>query len=237
MARSDAHTATAQSPVKKYLTWSSDEKGFKVREPENSSKSTLPLPVKFIHYDEFSTIKGWDEPNKTGIYCNEVKSTKTEPLTVRTKHKVIAEGLYQDVKAKANAAGAFYHVSLYAELGGDIVNFAFKASALGAWSKFCEDNRKKFLTNYIKVVGSKEEKNGIVKYHIPVFEIGDEIEPEVSASSDKNYDELVAYFKQLKAKHSDQQVQEQQPEPIMPPAQDAFTPAFDEPADSSELPF
>jgi len=235
MARSDAHTATAQSPVTKYLTWSSDEKGFKIRNSEG--KSALPLPIKFIHYDEFATIKGWDEHNKTGIYSNEVKNTKQEPLTVRTKNKVIAEGFYQDIKATVNAADAHYNVSIYAELDGSIVNFALKASALGAWSEFCKDNRKKFLTNYIKVVGSKEEKKGVVKYHIPVFEIGDEIEPNVSASSDKNYDELVSYFKQLKAKHSQQQTPEPQAEPALSLVQEPSIPEFDEPADSSELPF
>jgi hypothetical protein len=238
MARSDAHTATAQSPVTKYLTWSSDEKGFKVFDKKAEGKSVMALPIKFIHYDEFSTIKGWDENAKAGIYANEVKNTKAEVLTVRTKNRVIAEGFYQEIKPTVNAAGGDYHVSLYAELGGEIVNFALKASALGAWSTFANDNRKKLLTNYVKVTGSKEEKKGAVKYHVPVFEIGDEIEANVSKSSDEKYDGLALFFKERKANAnaSTEEAVASQPEPIMPP-QESSIPAFDEPADSSELPF
>jgi hypothetical protein len=239
MARSDAHTATAQSPVTKYLTWSSDEKGFKVFDKKAEGKSVIKLPIKFIHYDEFATIKGWDENNKTGIYSNEVKNTKQETLTVRTKNRVIAEGFYQDIKPVVNTAGGDYNVSLYAELNGEIVNFALKASALGAWSNFSAENRKKFLKNYVTVVGSKEEKKGAVKYHIPVFEIGDAIEESVSATSDKKYDELAAYFKErsANANSATEEANATQHESILTPPQESSIPAFDEPADTSELPF
>jgi hypothetical protein len=240
MARSDAYFGVIQSPVKKYLSWSSNEKCFTYWDKEAKETKKLSLPVKFIHYDEFATIKGWHEPSKSGIFSNEVKSTKTEKLVVRTfNNKILADGLYQDIKPSVNSAGGDYHVSLYAELNGEIINISLKGAALGTWSNFSKDHRKFFLGSYINVIGAQDEKKGSVKYSVPVFQVGDKIEAEVSASSDKNYDELVSYFKARKASGNStaDEVSAPQPEPIMPPAQESFIPAFDEPADSSELPF
>ena len=240
MARSDAYAGVIQSPVKKYLSWSSNEKCFTYWDKEAKENKKLALPVKFIHYDEFATIKGWHDPSNSGIYSNEVKSTKTEKLVVRTfSNKILADGLYQDIKPSVNSAGGDYHVSLYAEMNGEIINISLKGAALGTWSNFSKDHRKFFLGSYINVIGAQDEKKGSVKYSVPVFQVGDKIEDSVSQNSDKNYDELVSYFKARKASGNSNtdEVSTPQPEPIMPPAQDAFIPAFDEPADSSELPF
>ena len=239
MARSDAYAGVIQSPVKKYLSWSSNEKCFTYWDKEAKENKKLSLPVKFIHYDEFATIKGWHDPSSSGIYSNEVKSTKTEKLVVRTfNNKILADGLYQDIKPSVNSAGGDYHVSLYAEMNGEIINISLKGAALGTWSNFSKDHRKFFLGSYINVIGAQDEKKGSVKYSVPVFQVGDKIEDSVSQNSDKNYDELVSYFKARKASgnSSTDEVSAPQPEPIMPP-QESSIPAFDEPADSSELPF
>lgn len=240
MARSDAYAGVIQSPVKKYLSWSSNEKCFTYWDKEAKENKKLSLPVKFIHYDEFATIKGWHDSSSSGIYSNEVKSTKTEKLVVRTfNNKILADGLYQDIKPSVNSAGGDYHVSLYAEMNGEIINISLKGAALGTWSNFSKDHRKFFLGNYINVIGAQDEKKGSVKYSVPVFQVGNKIEDSVSKNSDNNYDELVSYFKSRKASGNStaDEISAPQPEPIMPPAPDAFTTAFDEPADSSELPF
>ena len=201
MARSDAYATTAQSPVKKYLSWSSNDKCFTYWDKESKENKKLSLPVKFIHYDEMATIKGWHDASGSGIYSNEIKSTKTEPLSVRAfKGGEIASGLYQDIKGKVNASGGDYYVSLYAELNGEIVNFSFKGAALMTWSNFSKENRKSFLGNYISVATASDEKKGSVKYSVPVFTIGEEIEGSVKASADNKYDELTSYFKARKAK-------------------------------------
>jgi hypothetical protein len=240
MARSDAYATTAQSPVKKYLSWSSNEKCFTYWDKEAKENKKLPIPVKFIHYDEMATIKGWHDASGSGIYSNEVKSTKTEPLTVRAfKGGEIATGLYQDIKGKVNASGGDYYVSLYAELGGEVVNFTFKGAALMTWSNFSKENRKQFLGNYINVLSASDEKKGSVKYSVPVFTIGNNIDASTSDLSDKNYDELVAYFKARKANsaNASEEAQNHTAEAIFAPVQESPIAAFDEPADSSELPF
>ena len=238
MARSDAYATTAQSPVKKYLSWSSNEKCFTYWDKEAKENKKLPLPVKFIHYDEMATIKGWHDASGSGIYSNEIKSTKTEPLSVRAfKGGEIASGLYQDIKGKVNASGGDYYVSLYAELNGEVVNFSFKGAALMTWSNFSKENRKSFLGNYISVATASDEKKGSVKYSVPVFTIGGIIEQSTSDSSDKNYDELVAYFKARKANSAaaSEEVQSHTAEAIFAPKDDFPTTAFEDA--SSELPF
>jgi hypothetical protein len=238
MARSDAYATTAQSPVKKYLSWSSNDKCFTYWDKEAKENKKLPLPVKFIHYDEMATIKGWHDNSGSGIYSNEVKSTKTEPFTVRSfKGGEIASGLYQDIKGKVNASGGDYYVSLYAELGGEVVNFSFKGAALMTWSNFSKENRKQFLGNYINVLSASDEKKGSVKYSVPVFTVGNNIDASVSDASDKNYDNLVDYFKARKANSasSAEEVQSHTAEAIFAPKEDFPTTAFEDA--SSELPF
>jgi len=237
MARSDAYATTAQSPVKKYLSWSSNEKCFTYWDKEAKENKKLPIPIKFIHYDEMATIKGWHDASGSGIYSNEVKSTKNEPLSVRAfKGGEIANGLYQDIKSKVNSAGGDYHVSLYAELNGEIVNFSFKGAALMTWSDFAKENRKSFLGNYVNVVGALDAKKGSVKYSTPVFQIGASIEASASDLADKNYDGLKDYFNARKS-NSNSAAEEVSSYTIEVPQQESSIPSFSEPADSSELPF
>jgi hypothetical protein len=237
MARSDAYATTTQSPVKKYLSWSSNEKCFTYWDKESKENKKLPLPVKFIHYDEMATIKGWHDASGSGIYSNEVKSTKTEPLSVRAfKGGEIANGLYQDIKSKVNSAGGDYHVSLYAELNGEIVNFSFKGAALMTWSDFAKENRKSFLGNYVNVVGALDAKKGSVKYSTPVFQIGASIEASASDLADNNYDGLKDYFNARKSSNNSA-AEEVSSYTIEAPQQESSIPSFSEPADTSELPF
>lgn len=237
MARSDAYATTAQSPVKKYLSWSSNEKCFTYWDKEAKENKKLPIPVKFIHYDEMATIKGWHDASGSGIYSNEVKSTKNEPFSVRAfKGGEIANGLYQDIKSKVNSAGGDYHVSLYAELNGEIVNFSFKGAALMTWSDFAKENRKSFLGNYVNVVGALDAKKGSVKYSTPVFQIGESIEASASDLADKNYDGLKDYFNARKSSNNSA-AEEVSSYTIEVPQQESSIPSFSEPADTSELPF
>ena len=184
-----------------------------------------------------ATIKGWHDASGSGIYSNEVKSTKNEPLSVRAfKGGEIANGLYQDIKSKVNSAGGDYHVSLYAELNGEIVNFSFKGAALMTWSDFAKENRKSFLGNYINVVGALDAKKGSVKYSTPVFQIGESIEASASDLADKNYDGLKDYFNARKS-NSNSAADEVSSYTIEVPQQESSIPSFNEPVDTSELPF
>lgn len=238
MARSDAYKTSTESPVKKYLSWSSNDKCFTYYDRELKENKKLPLPLKLIHLDEMATIKGWHDPSTSGIYSNEVKSTKNEPLTVRAfKGGDLASGLYQDIKLKVNGLGGDYHASIYFFLNGEVVNLAIKGSALMTWSEFAKENRKTFLGSYIEITGALDAKKGSVKYSIPVFKAGGAIELSVNEKAEDAYDNLQAYFKSRKEGQSaqaDAPVATDIEHPAMP--EFASEPAFDT-KDDNPLPF
>ena len=194
MSRADNYRATIESPVKKYLSWSSTEKCFKYYDKEQAKEVLLKLPLTFVHLDEFATIKGWDDDNKSSIYSNEVRSTKLEQFNVRSKGGEIVKGIYQDIKLRIQAANAYYCVSVYVYLNGEIVNLSFKKSSLKAWSDFTKDNRKLFFGSTIEILTTLEDKNGAVKYYTPVFTLGKPIAITESEKAEEAYTELKTYL-------------------------------------------
>lgn len=159
MARADAYRTTVESPVKKYLSWSSNDKCFNFYDKETKENKKLTLPLTLVHLDEMSTIKGWHDSSASGIYSNEVRSTKSEELNVRAfKGGDLAKGIYQDIKLKVQSLGGHYCVSIYAFVNNEIVNISLKGSALMAWSDFTKDNRKSFLGNVIEIKSAAEGK-------------------------------------------------------------------------------
>jgi hypothetical protein len=239
MARSDAYKSTAESPVKKYLSWSSNDKCFTYYDRETKERNKkIAIPLKFIHIDELATIKGFHEPTQSGIYSNEVRSTKKEILTVKYKAGDLAKGLYQDIKLKVNDAGADYHASIYILLNGELVNLAIRGSVIAAWSAFTKDNRKNFLGSYVEVAGSVDEKKGAVKYSVPVFKAGGAIEVSVSEKAEEAYDALQVYFKNRKDEQTEQP-EYSRSEEIEHPSMPKFAPepVFDTAKEDNPLPF
>jgi hypothetical protein len=203
MSRADAYKTTTESPVKKYLSWSSNDKCFTYWDKAAEKNQKVALPIKLVHLDDMSSIKGWHDSSSSGIYSNEVKNTGAEPLVVRAfKGGTIAEGLYKDIKLKVNGLGGDYHASLYFYLNGEIVNLAIKGAALMAWSDFAKENRKSFLGNYIEITGALDAKKGSVKYSTPIMAVGGVIDKSVSESAEDAYDSLQKYFTARKASAS-----------------------------------
>jgi hypothetical protein len=198
MPRAEAFTSGPSSPVTKYLEWSSAERKFHYYDKAAGKQVYLDLPMKFIYLDSKATIKGFNPTFQSSIYSNDVANTKNEKFVVRSfkSNLPLAEGFYQDIKSKIEEVGGKYHASIYAfsdTLG--VVNIAVKGDALKEWSNFANASRKAFLGCYIEVSGAEERKNGAVKYAVPVFNVGGNISLATSEESDKQYDELMAYFK------------------------------------------
>jgi hypothetical protein len=195
MSRADAYRTTVESPVKKYLSWSSNDKCFNFYDKETKENKKLTLPLTLIHLDELSTVKGWHDSSSSGIYSNEVRSTKNEELNVRAfKGGDLAKGIYQDIKLKVQSLGGHYCVSIYAFADNEIVNVSLKGSALMAWSDFTKDNRKSFLGNTIEVLTASEGKKGAVKFYSPVFTLGAPIALSDSEKAEDAYTLLKSYL-------------------------------------------
>lgn len=195
MSRADNYRPTIESPVKKYLSWSSNDKCFKYYDKEQAKDVLVKLPLTFVHLEELSTIKGWDEKSESGIYSNEVRSTKLEQLNVRSfKGGEIIKGIYQDIKLRVQAAGGVYHMSMYVFLNGEVVNLSFKGAALMGWSDFAKENRKSFLGNTIEILTSAEGKKGSVKFNTPVFTVGKPIGLTENEKAEEAYKALTSYL-------------------------------------------
>ena len=234
MARADAYRTTVESPVKKYLSWSSNDKCFNFYDKETKENKKLTLPLTLIHLDEMSTVKGWHDSSASGIYSNEVRSTKNEELNVRAfKGGDLVKGIYQDIKLKIQSLGGHYCVSIYAFVDNEIVNISLKGSALMAWSDFTKDNRKSFLGNVIEIKTAAEGKKGAVKYTTPTFTLGGAISLDVSEKAEVAYDSLKEYLDARKTSAS--VVAEETPQA------ETFHPIFAEPvlelATVNDLPF
>lgn len=195
MARADEYKSKAESPVVKYLSWSSNDKCFTYWDKASSSNKKVALPFKMIHLADMSTIKGWHDASSSGIYSNEVKSTKTEELNVRAfKGGELIKGLYRDIKDRVNALGGDYHASIYGFANGEIINISLKGAALKAWSDFAAENRSSFLGSNIHFAGALDSKKGSVKFSVPVCEVGAPISLSDNEASEEAHTKLTNYF-------------------------------------------
>jgi len=195
MSRADNYKPTIESPVKKYLSWSSNDKCFKYYDKEQAKDVLVKIPLTFVHLDELATIKGWDEKSESGIYSNEVRSTRLEELNVRSfKGGELVKGIYQDIKLRVQAAGGVFHTSIYVFLNGEVVNLSFKGAALMGWSDFAKENRKSFLGNTIEILTSADGKKGAVKFSTPVFTLGQPIGLAENEKAESAYGLLKSYL-------------------------------------------
>lgn len=197
MARSDAYKTKAETPVKIYASWSSNDKAFSYYNKEKGENELLKLPLKFVHLDEMSTIKGYHDESSSALYSNEVRSTRNESLNVRSfKAGTLVQGIYADIKSKVQQVGGKFNRSVYVYHNGDIINLSFQGAALQAWSNFTNDARKNksLLDNYILIESAADMKKGSIKYSIPVFSVGTTIAKEDAKKADDCYDSLKKYF-------------------------------------------
>lgn len=200
---------TSLNPTQQYWEWKSDDKTFvyydkaiaetcKSKE-EIKEKANIPvaLPFKFLVLAELVTIKGYNKAANTGIYSNEVFYVSSEELVVKTfDNKVIAKGLYNDIKNEVQLAGGTYRKSIYVMLeNGSIVNLSIKGAAVRTWSEFTKALSKGATENFwINLTGAKDEKNGKVEYTIPQFSLGKALTKEEAVQADDNANLLQAHF-------------------------------------------
>jgi hypothetical protein len=170
MSRSNPNE-TQTNPAVRFYDWSGSEGKFKYYDKEKKENVFLPLPFAFIPLDLLSTTKGYDEKAGLGFYSNEIRNTKTDMLTVRTKNGIVMTGLYENVKEKLSSRGLDYVQSVYVAIkegsGYVMANLQLKGSALGPFIEFCKG--KKLSEIAVKVGESKPMKKGATKYFEPVY--------------------------------------------------------------------
>jgi hypothetical protein len=124
-----------------------------------------------------------------------VRSTKTEPLTVRNKKGAIMTALYANL-GPVLRLGACYSQSVYIAYFDEnkelsIGNISIHGSAIGSWIDFCKG--KDIYSNAIEVSGSTSAKKGATKYFVPVFKMK-EVSPETENKAKDLDKQLQKYF-------------------------------------------
>lgn len=163
---------TSVNPTSKFLEWKSNNKSFSYYDKETKQNVEVKLPITFIVLEEYHCIKGFSDSDQTGIYSNEVLQIGTEEMEVRSyKGRIIAKGLYKDIKGAVNSAGGNYHKSIYAVTKeGELINISLKGAAVSKWSKLVEKGAWKRLSDeWISIESAEDHKKGMVKYSTPNF--------------------------------------------------------------------
>lgn len=189
--------------------WNGESGGFKYFDKSKGEKGErvhVPLPFTFLVLDILSTIKGYSDNLKCGFWSNEIRNTKTDELTVRSKRGIEAEGLYQTVIANRGIVGAKYCQSVYIAVYNEkrelvIANLSLVGSALSAWIEYRKKND--VYKGAIKVGDMIEKKKGKTVYFEPVFTPVD-VKPETDAKAKELDAELQKYLTSYLSRNKEQ---------------------------------
>ena len=163
---------TNTNPARKFISLSGTTGKFNYWNKEKKESVDLEYPIVFLPLDVLSTIKGFSQKSKSGIYSNEIHNISKEILTVKIFDKgEIAKGLYSDIKDSIKNQGAKYCRSVYAMMYFDnveeIVNFQFVGASLGSWIEY--ENKHSIYDGAVKISGVEPAKTGATEYFIPKF--------------------------------------------------------------------
>lgn len=173
---SRSNNTELKSPATRFFEWNGDKGGFKYFDKERGEKGenvSVPLPFRFLVLDQLTTIAGYSDADQSGFWSNEIRDTKKETLSVRTKKGLEMTGLYEQVKEKLSSKGADYAKSVYIAYYNEnkelvIGNIKMKGAAISAWIDFCK--KAKVYEGAVQVKTMLEGKKGKTVYQIPVFE-------------------------------------------------------------------
>ena len=183
MSRSNP-SSNSTHPCGRWFNWVGDKGHLRFYDRTEGVNVDVALPFRFLLLDQLAAVKGWHDPSDSGIFSNEVRSTKQDAFTVKSfKGGELATGLYATIREQVFSLGGHFVASLYMAYEGDdgdlaIGNLQLKGSQLKAWSDFSKSNRKELLSKAIVISGFDEGKKGKVVYRFPKFEIADPTDSE-----------------------------------------------------------
>lgn len=193
MARLARPEQASSNPAMYFLEWKSDEKCFSYYDKTKGEKGDnvkINRPIKLLFLEHYHGVKGWNDADHSGIWSNEVFLISKEELTVKTKTRTIAKGLYKDIKENVRNAGASYLRIVYCMTEkGEVIRIGLKGASVGGikkekavdgkdhkgYSDFYNDTNHLLDNKWFIWNGCHEAKSGKVNYSIPNFEIGETI--------------------------------------------------------------
>lgn len=162
-----------ESPVKKFFRIKANTGQVIWYDSEAKQEVPVDLPFRFTVLDVLSTVRGFDDAARSGIWSNEVRDLRSDVLRVRSKGGAIGEGLYASIRDSIRGKGAKFANSAYLAVkdGGELVigNIVFVGSSLSAWIEFT-NGRRLDADPGVAITGFTEERKGATTYFSPVFE-------------------------------------------------------------------
>ena len=161
--------ASNPNPCTKWFEWAGSTGNLGYYDKERGEKVAVKLPFTFLVLDQLATVTGWSDDAQSGIWSNEVRNTRTDVLTVRTKGGIAAEGLYEEVK---NVTGARYAKSIYIAYYDEnkelqLGNIKASGACLSAWIEYCKG--KDVYKGAVTLEGGVQAKKGRTTYFVPQF--------------------------------------------------------------------
>ncbi len=194
-------TEVIKNPVTKWFEWKSKDKCFVFYSKAEKELFEIPLPFTFIFIDRTATVRGYNKKQGSGIYSNEVKSTKEEVLHVRYfEGGPIASGLWDDIKDRVNGVKGKFGLNIYLAYrgeGGKLMIGAIQATGccLSAWIEFEKQVGKKTLEEKaVQVRTYRSDVTGDVEFNAPVFTLKD-CDPKTNAEAILLEKQVQEYFK------------------------------------------
>lgn len=226
MSRSNP-TQNNPNPAERFFEWEGSNGLVRYYDKELKKNIEIGDEFTFILLDELATIKGWNDESDSGIYSNEIRDTRAEPLVVKAfkAKQPIAEGLYTAIRDRIVAAGGSFTANLYIAFREDkklrLGSLTIKGVAMNAWVDFRKANSKAAYEKAIQIKGSTAGKKGKIEYKKPNFFIRDlnQQTDEEAKAIDKTLQEyLTGYFartttsKATHPDHSEEVYSQEQPE-------------------------
>lgn len=242
MSRSNP-TDNSPNPAKRWFEW--DGSTGNVRYYDKAEKTTVVVPkgFTFMLLDQLATVKGWHDESESGIYANEVKDTRSEPLVVKafSLKEPIAEGFYKAIRDCVIVAGGHFTANCYIAFKNgndelDIGSLQFKGAALSAWMEFSKEHRSELFDKAVRIDGADEGKKGKITFYTPRFTLitASQEGNQQALELDKQLQEyLKGYFSRTRVEQAAPPASHVADEPEHFPE----PPSRLEPDDDSEIPF
>lgn len=171
MSRSNP-TDTTQNPSTRWISWNGEHGHFEYYNKEKKETVIIGDKLQFLLLDTMYSVRGWHKPSDSGIYSNEVRDTRSEPMVVKSfKGGILAEGLYSEIKDVVTNKGGKFTSNLYigykdgTEL--KLGSLTLSGAPLSVWMEFSKNHRNELNTHAVQFSGYEEKVNGRVTYRIP----------------------------------------------------------------------
>jgi len=208
------------NPCTRWFEWQGETGHHRYYDKELKENVECKLPFEFILLDRLSTITGWHNTSEAGIFANEVRDTRDEPIIVRSFKLLepIAEGFYADIKDKVKANGGKFTINAYiayAEEVGKLAlgSFRMHGSAMSAWFDFenNKENRPLFYKKGIRIASTEHHEKASgkkkIEWESPVFEFYDLEQDENDQAAAIDRDILQPYLKSYFARSRKEQAE------------------------------